>query len=449
MQLVLLAGELGEKYGQQHEYYNLHTPADAIKLLCFNYPGLKRDLVTAHHNGVGYKVIQGGAAMGYDELHLPFGSRPLLVVPVISGAGSGGTSQILLGVGLVAASILAAPLGAGFLGLGVGFGATAAPLAAAGGGFIAGTGGIIGAGVSTAIGSIGASLILSGTANLISPQPQLPNPGANRIRGEGTNVRGPGPEGITRGGMGQQSYAFTGPANTVGTGATLPVIYGRVITGGHLIAASLEVSNKSNPLKIATQKPTRENITINSDKLTTELKDCGGIQSRRAGKVNSPEVIATNKSVKRAKVYIDKTFGPDHSKKIVSGDTYTDDRLPYKKDAENSSGKKLRKRVDVIFEIGNGLFDFVGKKDTTRIDGFITYEIRLILKRSGEDVNAASARVTIQGLVNKTQKVIYGNRLELPSAKNIDAVRIEVEIIDAEVHDEARFRLQGYGYDLL
>ena len=68
MQLVMLAGELGEKYGKQHEYYNLQTPADAIKLLCINYPALKQELVQAHHNGIGYKVIQGGAAMGYDEL---------------------------------------------------------------------------------------------------------------------------------------------------------------------------------------------------------------------------------------------------------------------------------------------------------------------------------------------------------------------------------------------
>ena len=63
MQLVLLAGELGKKYGQQHEYYNLQTPADAVKLLCINYPALKAELIQAHQNGVGYKVIQGGAAM--------------------------------------------------------------------------------------------------------------------------------------------------------------------------------------------------------------------------------------------------------------------------------------------------------------------------------------------------------------------------------------------------
>ena len=111
MQLVRLAGELGEKYGYEHEYCNLRTPADAIKLLCFNYPQLQKDLVEAHHNGIGYKVIQGGAAMGYDELNLPFGSKPLLVVPVISGSG-GSTGQILAGVGLIAASFIIPGAGA-------------------------------------------------------------------------------------------------------------------------------------------------------------------------------------------------------------------------------------------------------------------------------------------------------------------------------------------------
>ena len=77
----------------------------------------------------------------------------------------------------------------------------------------------------------------------------------DRIRGEGTNVRGPGPDGVTRGAMGHENYAFTGPANTVGTGATVPVIYGRVIAGSHLLAANLVVSDNSDPLKITTRAP--------------------------------------------------------------------------------------------------------------------------------------------------------------------------------------------------
>ena len=256
----MLAGELGEKYGKQHEYYNLQTPADAIKLLCINYPALKQELVQAHHNGIGYKVIQGGAAMGYDELQLPFGSKPLLVVPVISGAGGGSTTQILVGVGLVAASFLIP--GAGLFGTS----------------FLAGAGTLAGATAlsiaGTAAGTLGVGLILSGTANLLSPQPSL---NANRVKGQGTRARGPGPEGITRGALGEQSYAFTGPANTVGTGETLPVIYGRVITGSHLLAANIDITDESDKLKQATQPPSLDTLKVNGEELTTELNRAGGL----------------------------------------------------------------------------------------------------------------------------------------------------------------------------
>ena len=194
MQLVMLGGELGEKYGTEHKYYNLRSPAEAIKLLCINYPALQKDLVEAHHNGIGYKVIQGGAAMGYDELQLPFGSRPLMVVPVISGSG-GSTGQILIGVGLVAASFLLP--GAGLFGTTSIFGTLAAGSTAAipAAGAIGVAGGVFGTALGTAVSAIGASLILSGTANLISPQPEVPRLGRNRLDG-GTNVRGTGPQGV-------------------------------------------------------------------------------------------------------------------------------------------------------------------------------------------------------------------------------------------------------------
>ena len=263
MQLVLLAGELGEKYGTQHEYYNLRSPAEAIKLLCINYPALQKDLTEAHQNGVGYKVIQGGAAMGYDELALPFGSKPLMVVPVISGAG-GSTGQILLGVGLVAASIIFAPAGAGFLAAGLGVGATTTTtFSLAAGAYIASTSAVLAGGLSTAIGAIGASLVLGGVANLISPQPELPK--VNRLSG-GTNVRGTGPQGNTRGASDDQSYAFTGPTNTVGTGATVPVIYGRVITGGHLLSLDIDVSDDSDPLRETLGGYNRSEVRINDEK---------------------------------------------------------------------------------------------------------------------------------------------------------------------------------------
>ncbi len=427
MQLVLLAGELGEKYGQQHEYYNLQTPADAIKLLCINYPALKGELIEAHQNGVGYKVIQGGAAMGYDELQLPFGSKPLLVVPVISGSGGQGTGQILLGIGLVAASFLLP--GAGLFGATSAFG-VGALTTAAGTATLATT-------LGTALSAVGASLILSGTASLISPQPQLPTLGKGRIKGEGTSVRGVGPSGITRGASGIQSYAFTGPANTVGTGATLPVIYGRVITGSHLLAANLEVSDTSDPLLMATQTPGVGTVTINGEKLTRRFHSLGGLES----KLGVRDVQSSNED---KRIRVEETFGDFSSDKLLQpGEIISANGLDYK------GGSSKRKNIDVLFEVIRGLYDNAGAPGTTKIDGFITYEMTLTVSVSGEDIQAAVARGTLQGLVNETQEFSFGHRLEIPKIKGGKRVKLAVEIIDVQASERTKLKVQGYGYNLI
>ena len=419
----MLAGELGEKYGKQHEYYNLQTPADAIKLLCINYPALKQELVQAHRNGIGYKVIQGGAAMGYSELNLPFGSKPLLVVPVITGAG-GSTGQILAGVGLVAAALFLGPSaaigGAGFLGATFGTGT-------------------IGGIAASAIGTLGASLILSGTANLLSPQPSL---GARRI-GEGTRARGPGPEGITRGALGEQSYAFTGPANTVGTGETLPVIYGRVITGSHLLAANIDITDESDKLKQATQLPSLDTLKVNGEALTRDLNRAGGLISRRG-----IERVKSKDDDREKKMPFNKAFGPNENKPLATGEIYNNknsSKLKYREE------RKFRKEIDVLFEINTGLFARVGGEGTTKVDGFITYLIKLEIEEGKPDVTVATAQVTIQGLINPSQNVRYGHRLKMPGipGRDRDDFMLTVEIIDAEVDENVSFKVQSYGYNLL
>ena len=434
MQLVLLAGELGEKYGKQHEYYDLRTPADAIKLLCFNYPKLKQELIEAHHNGIGYKVIQGGSSMGYDELLLPFGSKPLMVVPVITGSGGDPTTQILVGVGLVA--LAAALPGAGlFAGGALGFGSTAAA------GATVGAATALGTSLTVAAGNIGIALILGGTAQLLSPQPELANAGADRIQGKGTRVRGERPDGITRGGLGQQSYAFTGPANTVGTGATIPVIYGRVITGAHLLAANVEVADDSDPLKLETQTPGLRTLRVNGQKLTRELQSLGGLKTLR-GKAGDLVVNADDTN-KDKKIAINKVFGPNGDDPLEEGEVLSKSGLEYYR-------SERRKKFDVIFQIDKGLFDFAGAKGSTKIDGFITYQIKLeVSLPEGNDIVAASARATIQGLLLQTQDVTYAHRLEMPRIGDGRKVKISVEIIDVAVHESVRLRLQAYGYDLI
>ena len=449
MQLVLLAGELGERYGTKHEYYDLHTPADAIKLLCINYPAFKQELVEAHHNGIGYKVIQGGAAMGYDELLLPFGSKPLLVVPVISGSGGGATTQILIGVGLVAASFLLP--GAGLFGTSSIFGnllafGSAVPAIGATGVGIAG--GAFATALGTGLSAIGAGLILSGTASLISPQPELPRLGA--ARGQGTNVRGQGPDGVTRGASDTQSYAFTGPANTVGTGTTLPVIYGQVITGSHLVAANLDVVDDSDPLQLATQTPSLKTLKINGEELTRKLDSLGGLDSVRASV--DQLIVRSNESNNRSdkRHLLEKVFGPGQPQKLEEGAAYTTESGDTNRRHLNYK-KKKRDELDIIFRYKKGLFDYVGEEGTTKIDGFITYEVTVTITRGDSDVDVAQARATLQGLVTDRKTFMYAHRFEMPSIdqRNGEGMDITIEIIDLAVHDDARFELHAYGYNLI
>jgi len=428
MQLVMLAGELGEKYGTQHEYYNLRTPADAIKLLCINYPQLQKDLVTAHENGIGYKLIQSGAAMGYDELHLPFGSKPMMLVPVISGSG-GSTSQILIGVGLVAASFLLP--GAGLFGATSVFG-VGALTTAAGTATLATT-------IGVSLSAVGASMILGGVANLISPQPELPKLANNRFD-NGTNVRGTGAQGVTRGADGQQSYGFSGPANTVGTGATVPVIYGEVITGGHLTAVNLQITDESDRLAKTIVAPDVSRTTINGERIKRALKPAGGLDTK---KLKSNFSIRTTDADK--KVSVNQGFGPGQVKSLDDGRIIQNNTLKYKK------GDNKRKKIDVVFKIEKGLFDRISGAGSTEIPGFISYEVKLVLERGGgnPDFVGASAGVTVQGLFHSNETLVYGHRFEVPRANSTDNLRLEVEIVDVETINRTRLTIIGYGYDLL
>ncbi len=444
MQLVMLGGELGEKYGTEHKYYNLRSPAEAIKLLCVNYPALQKDLTEAHQNGVGYKVIQGGAAMGYDELHLPFGSRPLLVVPVISGAGSGGTSQILLGVGLVAASFLFP--GAGLFGtLGLSGGILGGGAAIVG---VSSSAVLTAAAIGTGVSALGASLILSGTANLISPQPEVPKLRNNRLDG-GTNVRGTGPQGITRGASGEQSYAFTGPKNTVGTGATVPVIYGRVITGGHLLSLDIDVSNESDPLQTRLGAFSRKLVRINDEKISNSVESAGGLDTRRI----DPDLNFVTSSLSGGKaknrVKVAETIGPNINTLVKDNNDnqlfISNDTLKYRKN------ERFRTKVDVVFRVANSFFDFVGDATTTKIDGFISYVVTLKLGGGGlGNAAVANASATLQGKfqANARNPYTYGHRFEIPESSSARDVKIEVEVTDASVNDNVTFELVGYGYGL-
>lgn len=394
MQRVRLLGELGERYGTEHTYYNLRTPADAIKLLCINMPELQQELMTAHERGIGYRVLQADQDMGYSDLRLPIGQNDLVLVPVIAGSGKGLT-QVLIGVGLIAASFLIP--GAAAIGT---FGLTKA---------IA---------VKGLVASIGGFLTLGGVAQLLSPQPTVPTLGNQRFGG-GTNASTRGPQSLTRGADGQQSYAYTGAANTVGVGQTIPVAYGKVLIGSQLLSANVEVTDESDPLQTAIRTPSSETVRIGGDVVQWGLSDVQGISTRRTDQ-------GSFGGTDQANLY--------YNIGLSNGATAT-----YFFDTKD--GK--RSRFGVCLALPAGLRDRVAGAGTTLVDGFITYRVD-VLRKNTDDI-LASAQATIQGLTFDHYRWIHRfTHADNPS----DNGTVRVEIVDFRCEGDVYLQLQASGYDL-
>jgi len=229
MKRVVLRGELGKQFGRVH-HFDLNTPAEAIRALCANFEGFQQALVTAAERGVGYIVQVGKLAIEeLDEIHNPTGqSEEISITPVLAGAGGGGVGKILAGVALVAAAIVLGPLGGGFLGLGAGVG----------GGGVVGVG-FLTAGASSAIGFIGASLILSGTAQLLSPQP-AELPGLTGATGGRRNSFDPVNNDPADN---RSSYIYNGAVNLTAQGNPVPICYGRMRVGSVVVSAGVSTTD--------------------------------------------------------------------------------------------------------------------------------------------------------------------------------------------------------------
>ena len=210
MKVVKVYGALRKRLGQCRFEFEAATPAQAVKALCVNFPGLEKWLIDSEKDGVAYRVTIGKEKISSDNssvLKLPWSEREVFsITPVIAGAGRGG---VMIG------------LGALFIALSfVSFGGTA--FAGAGGasglGIFGGTGAAWG---STALFGIGASLTLTGISQLISPTVSTLTDATDISQLDSTSLSG-----IT---------------NTVNQGLPVPVCYGRCFIGSAVISSGLDV----------------------------------------------------------------------------------------------------------------------------------------------------------------------------------------------------------------
>ena len=432
MQRVCLMGELGERFGAEHTYYNLRNGADAIKLLCINMPEFKDYLLASEENGIGYQVIQGGVDFEYEDLLLPFGEKELVIVPVLTGSGDAG-GQILAGIGLIALTIIT--------------GGIASAGAALGGLFGIGT-------VGTAIVGIGASLVLGGVAQILAPQPQVPTLGGfggNFAGGSsrmGSRNRTNGPENVTSGIDGQQSYAYTGAANSVGVGATVPLAYGKVLIGSHLLKSKFQIADESDPVLSSLRAPGTQTVRLGNEVLTDDFSDKSGVIARRVyktgfntqayfsevssyGVTNNPQLIRTDIQEQRRTASLQVYGGY-----LASTAQYSD--------------------FNVALSIENGLYDFAGGAGTTLVDGYISYEIKVYRGTEIADgFLVAADSATIQGLLFEGQFFGWMHRLELGDIQSESLVTVQVEVINAETvpngttgSNPIYLRLNSIGYQL-
>jgi predicted phage tail protein len=215
MKVVKVYGALRKKLGQCRFEFEAATPAQAIKALCVNFPGLEKWFIDNERDGVGYRVTIGKEKIVDDPspLLMPWGEKEVFsITPVIAGAGRGAGS-IFAGLGLVALAVVTGGASIGFTSGGFtafAAGGTAIPFAAA----------TFGTKLAIAAGTLGLGLTFMGIAQSLSPQPEVPQ------FDESAQL---------------ESFTFSNVVNTSRQGLPVPIAYGRVFVGSAIISSGTDV----------------------------------------------------------------------------------------------------------------------------------------------------------------------------------------------------------------
>lgn len=203
MRIVRLNGELGKKYGRVHKL-DVRTPAEAVRALCANFPGLQQDMISSQDRGVGYKCVVDREEIDSDMLSYPM-SKSFSITPMVAGAGKLG--RIILGVVMIAAAFALAPVtGGASLGM-------ATP--------------IFGTFTFASLAWMGVAVTLSGVAQLLAPTPKF------------TEAKK------------EENPYFDGAVNVTAQGSAVPVGYGRLIVGSAVISAAITVQQGIDPATAA------------------------------------------------------------------------------------------------------------------------------------------------------------------------------------------------------
>jgi predicted phage tail protein len=183
---IKLYGQLAKFIGRRVLEADVATAAEAVRMLVANFPGLEQHMAEQY-----YRVTVGPYDLAVDEIHDPAGQQDIKIMPVVAGAG-GAAAKIILGVALVAFSLL-----------------------------LPGVGAAIGGALMTKIGLLGGALILGGVAQLLTPVPKV--------------TQGSGSDNDPR-----KTFNFSGIQQTSRQGVPVPAVYGLTLVGSVVISAGTD-----------------------------------------------------------------------------------------------------------------------------------------------------------------------------------------------------------------
>ena len=194
LRTIRVYGKLAKFLGKRQFKADVANAAEAVRFLVTNFPKLEPHMADQH-----YRVCLGEEDLGEEDLHTPAGTKvPIKIIPVVAGKGAVG--RILLGVALIAAAFIFFPAAAGAASTLFGLSATGAIFF-----------------------GVGASLVLGGVAQLLTPVPKINSAGTDSDNDP------------------RRTYSFSGIQNTSRQGVPVPVIYGEMIVGSVVISAGIDV----------------------------------------------------------------------------------------------------------------------------------------------------------------------------------------------------------------
>jgi predicted phage tail protein len=234
--MIYLHGILNTKYGKCFDL-EVRDAAEAVRALSAHFPEFRSDLVKGH-----WHIKNGNVFLSESLLHLGLGNNDLHIIPAVEGAKDKGLGKIVAGIALVALSFALPSFGVIKLGT----------LGAAG---ALGPGASVFAFSNATLAGLGAAVALGGVASLLSPIPTVDN-----YESAEETVERNGP--------------LRGQGNTTQIGQAIPLVYGRMRIGSHLISVELDnetlsIAEATEPLKTKFISITAEDYTLGSGSTLT------------------------------------------------------------------------------------------------------------------------------------------------------------------------------------